>query len=86
MRSKIAVFNIGKQGLTKEFISALEKTFKKHDLIKVNILRSATRDKKEIKKMAQEICSELKKREKKDFTAKIIGFTLYIRKWRKLRK
>ncbi len=86
MRSKLVNFEIGKKGLNKSFINALEKTFKKHDLIKVSIFRSATRDRKEAQKIAQEICSELKKIEGKDFTAKIIGFTMFIRKWRKLKK
>ncbi len=82
----IVSFQLGKQGLTKNFLDNLEKTFKKKDLIKVSILKSATRDRKEAQKIAQDICSELKKREGKDFTAKIIGFTMFIRKWRKLKK
>jgi len=83
---KIINFEIGKKGLTKGFIDDIEKTFKKHKLIKISILKSATRDKKEIKRIAQEICLELKNKEKKDFTPKIIGFTIFIRKWRKLKK
>ncbi len=79
-------FQLGKQGLTKGFINGLEKTFKKHDLVKISILKTATRDREEAKKTAEEICVELKKREGKDFTAKIVGFTIFIRKWRKLKK
>ncbi len=86
MKSKLANFEMGKKGLNKNFIDALEKTFKNHDLIKVSILKSATRDRKEALKIAQQICSELKKRESKEFTAKMIGFTMFIRKWRKLKK
>ena len=86
MKSKLVNFEIGERGLNRNFIDAIEKTFKKHDLIKVSILRSATRDRKEARKIAQEICSELKKIEGKDFTAKIIGFTIFIRKWRKLKR
>ncbi len=86
MKQTLVTFNLGKQGLTEGFIDALEKTFKKHNLVKVTILRSATRDKAQVREMAQEICFELKKRYQKDFTAKIIGFTFYIKKWRKLKK
>ena len=86
MKSKLVGFEIGKKGLTENFIDTLEKTFKKHNLVKVSILKSATRDRGEARKIAQEICSELKKREKKDFTAKIIGYKIFIRKWRKLKK
>ncbi len=79
-------FQIGKRGLTKNFIDNLEKTFKKHDLVKISVLKTATRNREEIKKIAKEICVELKEKEKKEFTFKIIGFTLFIKKWRKLKK
>jgi len=84
--TRIVGFGIGKKGLTQNFFESLEKTFKKHDLIKVSILKSATRNREEVKKIAREICSELKKRIGKDLTAKIIGFTIIIKKWRKLKK
>ncbi len=83
MKTKLVNFEIGKKGLTREFIDAIEKTFKKHELVKVSVLKSATRNKEETRKIAQEICSELKNKENKEFTAKIIGFTIFIRKWRK---
>jgi len=86
MKTRLVSFNLGKNGLTRNFIDSLEKTFKKHDLVKVSILKSATRNRSEIRKIAQEICSELKKLIKKDFTAKIVGFTIYIKKWRKKRE
>ena len=83
---KLITFNLGKNGLTDNFIDSLEKTFKKQDLIRIAVLKSATRDKEEIQKIARTLCSELKKRQKKDFTSKQIGFTIFIRKWRKLKK
>jgi len=86
MKTRLVSFNLGKNGLTRNFIDSLEKTFKKHDLVKVSILKSATRNRSEIRKIAQEICSELKKLIEKDFTAKIVGFTIYIKKWRKKRE
>ena len=76
-------FQIGKAGITKNFLESLSKTFKKHKLVKITILPSATRDKLEANKMAQELCAELKHKEEKDFTVKIIGFTIVIKKWRK---
>ncbi len=86
MKSSLVSFQIGKQGLTTNFIEAIEKTFKKHELVKVSVLRSATRDRHEMNRMAQEICSELKKKHGKEFTARVVGFTIFIRKWRKLTK
>ncbi|MGB9707837.1 MAG: YhbY family RNA-binding protein [Candidatus Pacearchaeota archaeon] len=84
MRSSLVSFQIGKHGLTPGFIEALEITFKNHELVKIAILKSACRDRDELKKIAEEICSELKKKLNKSFTAKIVGFTLYVRKWRKI--
>lgn len=76
-------FNIGKSGLKAEFIENLEKTFKKNDLVKISVLKAATRDRDELKKIAETICSELVKKYRKKFTAKIVGFTIIVKKWRK---
>jgi len=79
-------FNIGKKGLTNGFLDLLEKTFKKNELVRISILKSATRDSEEVKAIANKICEEMNKRLKKDFTFKIIGFKIFVRKWRKLKK
>jgi RNA-binding protein YhbY len=76
-------YNLGKRGLTEEFIAGLEKTFKKRDLIKISVLQTATRDREEIKIIAQKICDGLGKRLNKRFTAKIVGFTMFVKKWRR---
>ncbi|MEM4152861.1 MAG: YhbY family RNA-binding protein [Candidatus Pacearchaeota archaeon] len=86
MKTSLVTFQIGKKGLTENFIQALEKTFKKHELVKIAVLKSTTRDRIELKEIAERLCFELKEREKKPFTAKIIGFTIFIRKWRKLKE
>ncbi len=83
-RTSIVSCQLGKQGLTEGFIELLEKTFKNHELVKIAVLKSACRDRDALKKIAEEICSELKKKMNKGFTAKIVGFTLYVRKWRKI--
>ena len=82
-KSEIIFFQIGKQGLTEGFIELLATTFKKHDLVKISILKTCTRDREQVKEMANELCTKLENIEKKNFTAKIIGFTLFIKKWRK---
>ena len=84
-KSEILFFQLGKQGLTDGFIELLVTAFKKHDLVKLSILKTCTRDKKQVKKIANEICTKLEAIEKKQFTAKILGFTLFIKKWRKKR-
>ena len=82
----LVTHNLGKAGLTDGFIECLEKTFKKNELVKISVLRSATRNKKEIKAIAEHICEELEKKLEKKFTAKIIGFTIFVKKWRKLKQ
>lgn len=79
-------FHMGKNGLTQSFINGLEKTFKKHELVKVTILKNACRDREKIKNMADNLCKELKKIEGKEFTSRVVGFIIYIRKWRKLKQ
>lgn len=82
----LVTHNLGKQGLTAGFIELLEKTFKKNDLVKISILKSATRNKKEAKDIVEKICVELEKRLQKKFTSKVVGFTIFIKKWRKLKE
>ena len=82
-RPDIASVQIGKQGLTKGMIDLLEKMFQTHELVKIAVLKSATRNRDELRKIAREICSELMKRFKKEFTFRIVGFTIFIRKWRR---
>lgn len=76
-------YNLGKRGLTEEFIESLEKTFKNRDLVKISVLRAATRDREELKDIAEKICDGLGKKMNKRFTAKIVGFTMFVKKWRK---
>jgi RNA-binding protein YhbY len=73
---------IGKQGITENFIYSLKNLFKKHWNVKISVLKNATRDKKEIKKFSDEILEKLGK----NYTSKIIGFTIVVKKWRKVRK
>ena len=73
---------IGKHGITDNFILSLKNLFKKHWNVKISVLKNATRDKKEIKKFSDEILEKLGK----NYTSKIIGFTIVVKKWRKVRK
>jgi RNA-binding protein YhbY len=71
--------NLGKKGLTPEFIENLKKLFVNVEHVRIAMLKSSTRDKSEAKKWAEEIVNSLGK----NFGYKIIGYTLVIRKWRK---
>jgi RNA-binding protein YhbY len=81
----LVTHHLGKQGLTPGFIDLLEKTFKKNDLVKVVVLKSATRNRDELKEISNKICIELTKKIGRGFTARVIGFTIFIRKWRKIK-
>lgn len=85
-RPEIASAQIGKQGLTSGMIDLIENMFQNHELVKVAVLKTCTRDRDEIKKLAQDLCNELIKRFKKEFNFRIVGFTIFMRKWRKAAK
>ena len=75
---------IGKNKLTPEFIENLKSLFsaKTNDSARISLLPSSTRDKAEVKKWAEEILAKLGR----NFTYKIIGYTIVLRKWRKARR
>jgi len=75
----LVTLQIGKKGLTAEFIINLKKLFETAEHARVSILKSATRDREELKKWADEIVSKLGM----NYTCKIIGWTIVLRKWRK---
>jgi len=83
MKGSVVNFQLGKQGLQPSFIEALLKTFKNHELVKVSILKSCCRNRQEANKLASTICQELENKENKKVTYRIVGYTIFIRKWRK---
>jgi RNA-binding protein YhbY len=72
-------FQIGKKGLTEEFIKQIETTFTTCRKIKIDILKSACRDKEEAKQIAQTLIDRLGK----NFDYKLIGYVLTIMKFNK---
>jgi len=75
-------FQLGKAGLTDQFIEALRTAEKTHKTIKITLLPSSTRDKAEAKKIGEDICAKLSTSES-GFNHKLIGFTLTIRRYNK---
>ena len=73
---------LGKNGITENFIATLKSHFKNHGDIKVVVLRGASREKAQIKEYSKKILGSLGSY----YTAKIIGFTIFIKKWRKPRR
>ena len=70
---------LGKNKITDKFAETLKNHFKKHDNVKVSVLKSASHDREKIKEYSREILEKLGK----NYTAKIVGFTIFIKKWRK---
>jgi RNA-binding protein YhbY len=76
---KITQMQLGKQGITDNFISTLKTHFDKNKNVKVHILKSAGHDKTKVKEYANEIVEKLGK----NYTSKVVGFTIFLKKWRK---
>lgn len=76
---KRVIIQIGKNGLTEGVTASIENSFKTHKDVKVSVLKSGGHEKERVKKMADEIVEKLGK----NYTYKIVGFTIFIKKWRK---
>ncbi|OGJ12662.1 hypothetical protein A3K82_02235 [Candidatus Pacearchaeota archaeon RBG_19FT_COMBO_34_9] len=108
-----AEMQLGKNGLTNNFIQTLKSSFQTHENIRISVLksardpacknststprnrstpdlaslslsstprnRSAGHDKEKIKQYSEEILDKLGK----NYTAKLIGFKIILKKWRK---
>jgi RNA-binding protein YhbY len=74
---------LGKKGLTSEFIDDIEKRLEKHRNItlKISVLKSARESKKDVKKYADELIEKLGEK----YTARTLGFSIFLKKWRKAR-
>jgi RNA-binding protein YhbY len=75
----IGTLQIGKQKVTPNFIETLKKQFENKQTVKISVLRSARESKEDVKKYSEEILEELGGH----YTARIIGFTIVLKKWRK---
>lgn len=79
----IGTFQIGKNGITYNFFHSLKNMFKNHTLVKVSVLKNARGEGKEAKEKVKEYSEAIIKELGDKYTAKLIGFTIILRKWRK---
>jgi len=79
---QIKKLQIGKNGLTTEFIEQVKSVFKKEKVMKISILKSACRDKSEADKMARELIKALGNK----YGYKLVGYVITIIKYRKVWK
>jgi RNA-binding protein YhbY len=70
---------IGKNGVTDNFIASLKNQFNDCNNVRISVLRSARENKDDVKKFSDDILEKLGK----NFTAKTLGFTIILKKWRK---
>jgi RNA-binding protein YhbY len=79
MVQQIKKLQIGKNGLTSEFIEQVKNIFKNERMLKISILKSACRDKTGAKEIAEELVGVLGKR----YDYKLIGYVLTVSQFRK---
>lgn len=79
MVSQVKKMQIGKNGLTEEFVSQVKSIFKNERMIKISILKSACRDKGEAKEIAEELVSSLGNK----YDYKLVGYVLTVSRFRK---
>lgn len=77
-----AEMQLGKNGITKNFLETLKSCFQNHDSVRISVLKSAGHTKEKTKIYAEEILSELGNK----YTAKLIGFKIILKKWRRARE
>ena len=75
----LGLMQIGKQGLTENFLKTLKLYFQTHANVKISVLKSAGHEKAKVKEIAEEILGELGN----NYTVKTLGFTIFLKKWRK---
>jgi RNA-binding protein YhbY len=75
-KAKQLSMQIGKAGVTDNFIMTLENAFKTHNTIRLSALQSSGRDIDSIIKIADDIVSRLKG----NYDYRILGFTIIMKK------
>ena len=79
MRTQFSDIQLGKKGITENFILTLKSHFQKHKNVKISVMKSAVHEKQKIKEYSNEMLEKLGK----NYTAKVVGFTIFLKKWRK---
>jgi len=72
---------LGKNGITENFIGMLKVHFSNCRTVKVSVLKSAREDRDDLKKIADELLKHLGE----NYTARVIGFKIVLKKWRQPR-
>lgn len=79
MKKNIVTFQIGKTSFNLGLIETLKNAFKDRENVKIVLLKSAGHTQEKAQEIAEKVVSNLGN----NFTYKIIGFTINLKKWRK---
>lgn len=79
MVKPVKKIQLGKKGITPEFIDQIKTIFQKQKILRINLLKSACRDKEQKIEIAEEIVKNLGS----NYKYKIIGYVIVILKFRK---
>ena len=71
---------LGKNGITENFIATLKDYFKNHDNVKITVLKSAGHEKAKVKGYAEHLLEILGK----NYTSRVIGFSIFFKKWKRV--
>jgi RNA-binding protein YhbY len=77
---------LGKNGLTENFIQTLKSNFEKNDTVRISVLKSAGGEEGRTKETAKKFSEDMLNKLGKNYTAKLIGFKIILKKWRKARR
>ena len=73
----IKKIQLGKQGVTENFILGMKNYFKNSKSVRVSVLKSCCRNRDELKKINEKILEKLGK----NFNSRIIGYVIVLRKF-----
>ncbi|MEK6848863.1 MAG: YhbY family RNA-binding protein [Nanoarchaeota archaeon] len=79
MKEKQLIMQVGKSGVSENLINTLNNAFKNHTSMKIIVLKSARQGKDATREISEKILSALGNK----YTAKTIGFSIFLKKWRK---
>jgi RNA-binding protein YhbY len=75
----IGKVQLGKQGITDNFMQTLIGHFEKYRNVKVSVMKSAGRNKEKVKEYSEILLEKLGNH----YTGRVVGFTIVLKKWRK---
>lgn len=81
----IKQIQLGKNGVTDNFIRTLKTYFQKVQTVKISVLKSARGDGKEGKQLVNQYAQQIVEKLGEKFSARVIGFVITIKKWRQSR-